>query len=74
MPLIISELLLAFGAVPDSVDQNGFSPLHITAINDRDDIMDMIINAGDGVSCDIDAKSFEGGSVVFRVHGFGFLS
>ena len=61
MPLIISQLLLAFGAIPDSVDQNGFSPLHITAINDRDDIMDLILNAGgNGFDCDIDAKTFEG--------------
>ena len=61
MPYVICELLLAFGAIPDSVDQNGFSPLHIAAINDRDDIMDMIINAENhGVVTDIDAKSHEG--------------
>ena len=61
VPLHVCELLLAFGAYPDSQDQNGFSPLHIAALNDRDDILDMLLNAdNDGHVADIDAKS-EGG-------------
>ena len=49
------------GAIPDSPDQNGLYPLHIAAINDRHDILEMILNAeNDGVKCDIDATSGEG--------------
>lgn len=67
VPLHVCELLLAFGAYPDSQDQNGFSPLHIAALNDRDDILDMLLNAdNDGHVADIDAKS-EGGETPLTV-------
>lgn len=72
VPLRICELLLVFGAIPDSVDQNGFNPLHIAALNDRDDIMDMILNADHGgIPCDVNCAASEGETplMVAVLHG-----
>lgn len=72
IPLSVCELLLAFGALPDSRDHSGFNPLHIAAINDRDDILDMLLAADtDGHVCDIDAKANEGETplMVAVLHG-----
>lgn len=69
VPLMITELLLSFGGLPDGADQNGFTPLHIAAINDRDDIMELLIDHDQGLNLDVKSDSAETPLMAAVLHG-----